>query len=48
MRHYLEVPRWDKRAVEIFNALRRNGDVLLTDLIAFARGKALLLFNKVK
>src|SRR3989344_735761 len=39
MRHYLEVPRWDKRAVEIFNALRRNGDVLLTDLIAFARAK---------
>ena len=39
MRMYVEVPRRNERAVEIFNALKRNGEIALNDLIAAARGK---------
>ena len=39
MRMYVEVPRRNERAVEIFNALKRNGKIALNDLIAAARGK---------
>lgn len=39
MRMYVEVPMWNKRAVEIFNALKRSGEIALDDLIAAARGR---------
>ena len=39
MKMYVEIPRWDKRAREVFRALRESGEVFLTDLLALSMGK---------